>query len=863
MLKKLSKETGGTSTGMAELLRRVRAIAGQMGIMVNEGEDLADALNDITEATKANTNAWDEFAKSDAHKLTVSMQQFNNQLTLAGKQLMPAINIALQGANNWLNNFRKGWALVNGNITAATLAANTYAQALSRADKENTEAAKERLKVHKAQFEGMTEAMGQYYLKFRKEEFALRDIRDDSIKQAEAVLKDAGGRVIDFYTESIKGLESALKQAQNAVKNSAQAIADIQTKIDKRQLDTELGNAKTAGQKLSILDKKITTARNKALSDLGKVDATKESRDQAINSASELKTLLEMGKSVAKQAGYQRRAARYEDRSLGAMKLKQLTHKKYSDSNEKILKPLQEEIKSRTENLALLKELVKEQAQLFQDRSGAGEDQKGAIDSRLGEIGKKITSILGSSANASALLASLGLEQNFAVITTGLQAALDQAHFNWDAEVAAAEAAFAGKVFELKVRMDPDGISGAAAEALGLEKSPKETEADFATRTDEKLIEFKDAQFEREERINDAKESGIAAEKTLGGLMAKNTKSLDHQIAAINARSRGNPLLGLQMLLSGDAFDAEAKRRTIAEKTLSTVKSELGETIALRTELQGVADTMRQGGVLLEGQGAGLRANIQAAREAHQISSDQRDIYLEMVNAIEQFSKSNAEVKDIQSEGPAAGQQQAADALLQSNIKTTEQAKAKASAEKEVTIATQGTKAATDQAANASGRAAQKTGEAATSMGDFGGAAGTAAVSVGSISIALDGIIAKAKEAARAVAAIASSGAATPYHGGPMRYYADGGPTRGQDNIPAMLSRGETVVNSKNSKRFYSELNAMNQGSQPVYREQGGPVTNVGDVNVTVKGGETSQQTVREIGHGLRREIQRGNVKLR
>ena len=94
-----------------------------------------------------------------------------------------------------------------------------------------------------------------------------------------------------------------------------------------------------------------------------------------------------------------------------------------------------------------------------------------------------------------------------------------------------------------------------------------------------------------------------------------------------------------------------------------------------------------------------------------------------------------------------------------------------------------------------------------------------------------------------------------------MSHLAVGG--RGQDNIPAMLSRGETVVNARKSQRFFSELNAMNQGSQPVYREQGGTVTNVGDINVTVQGGDSSQQTVREIGRAMRREVQRGTIKLR
>ena len=95
------------------------------------------------------------------------------------------------------------------------------------------------------------------------------------------------------------------------------------------------------------------------------------------------------------------------------------------------------------------------------------------------------------------------------------------------------------------------------------------------------------------------------------------------------------------------------------------------------------------------------------------------------------------------------------------------------------------------------------------------------------------------------------------------RFFADGGQARGQDRIPATLASGETVINSNSSRKFFSELNAMNQGSNPVFREQGGPVTNVGDVNVSVNGGDSSQQTVREIGIALRRQIQRGNIKLR
>lgn len=114
-----------------------------------------------------------------------------------------------------------------------------------------------------------------------------------------------------------------------------------------------------------------------------------------------------------------------------------------------------------------------------------------------------------------------------------------------------------------------------------------------------------------------------------------------------------------------------------------------------------------------------------------------------------------------------------------------------------------------------------------------------------------------AAEAAKAAAAGGGAGV-TAAHGG--RYFATGG--RGTDRIPAMLSRGEFVVNAKSARQFFPQLQAMNAGHAPVYREQGGSVTNVGDINVSVQGGDTAQQTIREIASGLRRELRRGTIRL-
>ncbi len=122
----------------------------------------------------------------------------------------------------------------------------------------------------------------------------------------------------------------------------------------------------------------------------------------------------------------------------------------------------------------------------------------------------------------------------------------------------------------------------------------------------------------------------------------------------------------------------------------------------------------------------------------------------------------------------------------------------------------------------------------------------------------------RAAAAAERAAAAALRAASTPkrkYFGGEL-YLADGGAARGMDSIPAMLSPGEFVVNAKSARNFASQLTAINAGQNPVFRDNGGSVTNVTIGDVNVNGGSTSQQTIDAIGRGLKREIRRGRLDL-
>lgn len=103
---------------------------------------------------------------------------------------------------------------------------------------------------------------------------------------------------------------------------------------------------------------------------------------------------------------------------------------------------------------------------------------------------------------------------------------------------------------------------------------------------------------------------------------------------------------------------------------------------------------------------------------------------------------------------------------------------------------------------------------------------------------------------------------------GGMVYLAGGGTAsaatfkpRGTDTVPAMLSPGEFVVNARSTRKFYSQLVAMNAGRQPAYRAEGGPVTNVnvGDINVNSQG-SNGQVLGRDIWRSIDRAARRGTI---
>lgn len=156
-----------------------------------------------------------------------------------------------------------------------------------------------------------------------------------------------------------------------------------------------------------------------------------------------------------------------------------------------------------------------------------------------------------------------------------------------------------------------------------------------------------------------------------------------------------------------------------------------------------------------------------------------------------------------------------------------------------------------------------KVGETQTAQGTLQTSVNNTVTSIGNEAKAQKGVTDEIKNSIKAQDELnkrKAQGGSNRMFGGAMAYLAKGG-SRGTDTIPAMLSPGEFVMNARSSRKFASELIAMNAGVAPQYRQEGGPVNsttnvNIGDINVN--GTSNPDATARKVVSQLRREMRRG-----
>lgn len=91
------------------------------------------------------------------------------------------------------------------------------------------------------------------------------------------------------------------------------------------------------------------------------------------------------------------------------------------------------------------------------------------------------------------------------------------------------------------------------------------------------------------------------------------------------------------------------------------------------------------------------------------------------------------------------------------------------------------------------------------------------------------------------------------------------GQPRGVDVYPVWAAKGEVIVNAETAAMYKPMLSAIMSRQMPRYMAAGGVVggdTTIGDINITVNGATTNEQTARIIGNRLERQLKRGNIRL-
>jgi 16S rRNA G527 N7-methylase RsmG len=817
VLKKLSEETGGSSQEFATLLRNVRAISGAMGIMVDDGKLMAEVLGEIENSTEKANAAWAEFAESESFRFQQATTQLSNELLRLGQVILPGVLSAAEGLSDWTRDLAMGFRRLSGEFDEMGVRAEVHNRLVASGVEKVRELEKAQAEANKDTYTPLRTAALAYYAEANKQEFALQNVRGKSIATAANVMTGVAKQLDGVYSRAFKSLDDFSQKLSTRIKANLDALSGVGDKLADAYTKVQLKRATTDAERLKIYEAAVAKAARASAESTKAVGADEASQKKALADNAKLVSLREKQLDLAISLGKSTRELdELQGKYLRSIAEETTIRNKANLAMKAAAPVAREQALALAEVKSRLIEIAKEEKAIVESGDNSARNTE-----RLVELQKQRADLQKQGADAAAKAADLGLDLDFDTVVDGLTRALDTATKDWSAEVDKAQAAFDAQTIQIRTDLDPSGLKRKIGEALDVQQLPGETVAQFYGKIDEAAAQAAETEVKRLDTIRN---------KTA-------------QLAPL--------LFNLQGLYEslGDASDLAAEKAAIgfagpkATDTAAGLAKKLGYDEASQSQ-QNFAREQRDINLALQ-RGHGLS---QEAIDAFStlVTKEQQagNLTDERVSKLRTYLKIVREINNLtqqRNEAEAPGIDAATlESINQLNVKS-----------KETLEATSATKA---EAASAAG------GELNTTLGTTPSAAASSYA-------AIDGMTARLAAATRqahalnAALAAGGGGAVAAHHGG--RFFANGGLVRGQDRIAASLESGETVVNKKGSARFFSELNAMNQGSQPVFREQGGSVTNVGDVNVSVNGGDSSQQTVREIGHQLRREIQRGNIKLR
>jgi len=874
VFKAIAKETGNDAKAIGELFQRVRSITGYMAAATDGGKTYAEALREIGDAGGAAKQAIEEFENTDAFRNRQAVEDMKNAWTEIGMTLLPIATGAAYGFKGALELLQGTLNLVTFGMTDFKVELDKIYPGLSKLlgitdDTAKAQAALEETAKRVAAaygkdmpqaFDDTKKAYADWVSDVRKKEGQVRKSFEESVKAANKRLKVAADGIVGYYSDSITKLKKFLDDAKNLAKDSAEEVADLQSEIQDRQLQQQLdrweGNYAQQSRILEDATQKATRAAEQAAKALDPTD--EGSKEAALNAYDRAIAYAEQNKQLAESNKQNFMASRYEDEIQKLIKGKIGVVEQYNQKVQESVSKVKDELQTREEEKAALEDLFKREQDLLKERAKTTDPAAIAdIDKQLIDVVEEIRSKLASDA---AKAATTGIDKDFAEASQGFQRAMDAAHFNWAVEVERLEAELASKTFQLKAQVGLEGQTAADADTVTGGQLPGESASSFGERA---LGKAQDILKDNIETVRQLRSEDILRQGAVQQLNAAYTEG--NNILNQQGETVLRGIQGVQTMTSGfrALVTLGLSRTTQAEQTEQAerlVEQRMGAEIALMEQLGNLKEQASRNEYISQDELTKAQQLFDEAVKQGQLDDTQKGNAQKQLDLLTQIQERQRTINKLKAETPQeeVNAAQRLNDALDRKVKAEEEAATKAGETQQKTSATVTPAQQVGQGLQNAGQGAEATAQAS----------GQTLPNLVAAASAASQLAAQLERAAVASQQVSVGGGAVAYHGGPMRrYFAAGGNlgqlTRGQDKIFTALSAGETVINSKNSRRFFSELNAMNQGNQPVYREQGGPVTNVGDINVSVNGGDSSQQTVREIAHALRREVQRGNIKLR
>jgi TP901 family phage tail tape measure protein len=888
VLLKMSNEVGGSNAEMAEFFRRVRAIVGQMSLLNDGGELFAETMKEIEESTGAADEAFKGFQENEAYKLEKSWQQFKNTMIAFGETVTPILNYAIEATVLWAQRMQELDNFIGDALGLTSDELRQLREDFKKAEKDAAGFTVDTPEHMEKNWKEAAQRAAQSLLPLKKEMLEMEENMEGLLKVNDKVFKGFIKNLHDSYKEAFKGLDDIVKNAAKIEKDSIKNIQGIKDKADDRKYQDRLTHARSEWQERKIRASRYMKFENKVFQHAHKRRITEEGLVKANADADYAERIANELKLDAQKRGNRQDEARWNGRLRAIDNYRTKLQQKRSataQADARVAVDLRSQLDAQADSVKEVTQQIEEQLKKRQELVA-----KGGPSARAGieEIDQFIDKLKGQLKGFRFTEEQKNLLKQFDIrpeeldrinnlITEGLDVKVE----NMIVDMQNIQKQFDEFEFQIQARIGlRGGLREEASTALNIdtqglgpiearEKLTKEARKLVDADSEENAILNENARKMDDIRESLAKafaplEDGKRSLKDLQGDLSEYASSWDIYWAAT---------------LKSLGFE-KAARKSLQNEQAKYIKGYLETDFSREKAYNKLAKTGQafyrrmfvENKTVTDAELSAYQSRIAASKDLTIEERKRLNEGLDKLGQVNQWLRQNEkatkdrgltdyqatvakELLDLEKEGLPTQKQQ------NENLKKATDERAKARQELNLTnVELDKGKSKVVNLAAATSNIREGYVQANTTAETLNSVVVNSVPQVNKLTDAVN----KLADAWKRIGDEAGGGDTQTakfgrffQHGG---YFNYGG--RGTDTIPAMLSQGETVVNKRSSARFFSQLNAMNQGSQPVYREQGGPVTNVGDINVSVNGGDSSQQTVREIGRQLQREIKRGTIKL-